>query len=158
MNSIMWIQSSGKGTDDYYFIDGILLRNNEENVLAERQLGQVEQYASLFMWRKKNIRNRLGSPNFTLSYIPRKGFLYKSIFNELAEDGRTASFVVWFNNSASKDIWETLSKNAEAVNRTLRAVERPVVENFVKKKRVISLTCCSLLIIVIFLIISLCMK
>lgn len=158
MNSIMWIQSSGKGTDDYYFVDGMLVQGPEENVFAERHLGQIERYAPLFMRRKENARKRLGSPNFTLSYIPGKGFIYKSIFNEPAEDGRIASFAVWFNNSASKDIWATLSINAEVVNRTLREDERPVVENFVKKKRVVSLTCCSLLIIVVFLIISLCKK
>ena len=155
MKTIMWIQSPGKGTDDYYFIDGELATNGKTKIEAEKLLSSSEKAASILMRRKDSLRAQLNSPNFVLSYIPTRGCIYKSIFNELAEDGRRASFVALFELTSPDEIWRTLSNNAASVGRSLRLIEKKKLEEYIKNKRTaeIFILCSTLIVFLIILLI-----
>ena len=129
----LWIQSAGNNSADLYFKDSSIVTDESEMLQIEKELERVEYIAQCLMMSKKRLRSELGSPTFTFAYVPNRGFVYKSIFNELAEDGRKAAFLVFFDKGSSNNIWEVLSQISSSLNRSLRDIEKPIVMKLIKR-------------------------
>ncbi len=154
MKSVMWVQSDNPGGQDYLFIDGVLVPPNDDvrralamDVLLNAQEAKYQRDTVM-----KKLREATGSPNFTLAECRTMGFLYKSVFNEKASDGRLQSFVLWCKNSEASKAWEIAKANGQYLNYSLREIEHPIVKEFLQKKKNYRIT--SSFVILLFVIIS----
>ena len=133
----MWVQSDNPGGKDYLFIEGVLASEQDETIRAKAMDVLLKAQEAKYQCDKevRKLRAESGSPNFTLAECVTMGFLYKSVFNEKASDGRFQSFVLWCSNSEASHAWEIAKANGFQLRYTLREIERPLVQAFVKKKR-----------------------
>ncbi len=149
----MWVQSDNPGGKDYLFIDGVLASEQDETRRAKAMDLLLKAQESKYQCDKevRKLRAESGSPNFTLAEFATMGFLYKSVFNEKASDGRFQSFVLWCNNSEASNAWEIATTNGHQLHYSLRDIEHPLIQAFLKKKRNLRIASVSaFLLIIIF--------
>ena len=132
MNNVMWIQSDDPMGKDYLFVDGHLISEEDEPLRAESMAKLLKAQDVKYVNTKtiSDLRDIAGTPNFTLSYSPRMGILYKSIFNEKASDGRNKAFVLWCTVSEKDNVWGIATANSKQLNYTLRENERSIINNY----------------------------
>ncbi len=83
----------------------------------------------------EELRKSLESPNFTVGYGSTMGFLYKSVFNEKAVDGRFKAFVLWCDKSEMENYWTIAGECASQVHYSLREQEREVVQTCIRRTK-----------------------
>lgn len=153
MQNVMWIQSDNPGGKDYLFIDGVLTDEQDEVRRAKAMSILLNAQEAKYQREKyiKKIRSESGSPNLTLAQCVTMGFLYKSVFNEKASDGRYKAFVFWCRNSDAMLAWNTTKANGRQLNYSLRENELPLIKAYLKKKKIqrVSFACVTFLIIVL---------
>ena len=151
MKSIMWVQSDNPGGYDYLFIDGVLAPEQDETRRAKAMDLLLKAQGAKYQCDKevRKLRSESGSPNFTLAEFITMGFLYKSVFNEKASDGRFQSFVLWCSNSETSRAWEIAKANGYKLNYSLREIELPLIQAFLKKKRNLRIASVSALLLIL---------
>ncbi len=136
MRSVMWIQSDSPGGEDYLIVDGTLL---------SKDAGPIREQAFDIIYKSQDIkygnlaemdviRKETGSANLQLGYGPLMGYMYKSVFNENASDGRNNTFVFWFNKKGREHFWEDACKSASCLGLSLRDREREMVDKYFRLK------------------------
>ena len=134
MNNVMWIQSDDPKGNDYLFVDGHLISEEDEPLRSE-SMAKLLKAQDVKYVNAKNIselRGITGAPNFTISYSPRMGILYKSIFKEKASDGRNKAFVLWCTVSEKDNVWGIATANCKQLGYTLRENEQSIINNYLK--------------------------
>lgn len=130
MKTIMWIQSDSAGGSDLFYVDGYLV-NDEISMMAANKIlmrAQESRYQNIKLMKRLQIET--GSPNFTLAYAPSMGFLYKSVFNEKASDGRLKAFVLWCVSSEKKNVWEIAKSISAKTPFTIRDNEHQIIQTY----------------------------
>ena len=137
MNSIMWVQSESAGGGDHIFVDGNLIPEEEYEIRATamRILLNAQEKKYVNKQINERLRAESGSPNFTLTYCPTMGLLFKSLFNEIAFDGRGYSFALWCSTSIKDDCWDIATANAEQLGLTLKQKEGHIVKQYLESQK-----------------------
>ena len=134
MKSVMWIQSDKADEQDHFFIDGVLI--SEDDITTRDGAVRVilkAQDARYYISGIERLRESTGSPNFTIGFSVGMGFLYKSVFNEKAKDGRGKAFVLWCERSEMDSFWTIAGECASHDGYTLREREREIVQDCIAK-------------------------
>ena len=133
----MWIQSDSVGGSDFFYVDGNLVTDDVDKMAANSILSRAQDSRYQNLKLMKRLRAETGSPNFTLAYAPSMGFMYKSVFNEKATDGRLKSFVLWCHSSEKNNVWNIAKSISSKLSYSLRDNEYPVIMSFLSslKKR-----------------------
>lgn len=157
MNSILWIQSDALGGSDHYYVDGKIVdsKNGPLKEKANAILVRAQESKSVRINDMKRYREILQSPNFTVAISITGELLYKSIFNERANDGRLQSFVFWCTKTEIYHFWDILKICSSSHGYTLRDQEQKVVYDYlcrVNKRRITSLL--AILCVITFSIIT----
>ena len=135
MKSIMWVQSDSPGGKDYFFVDDVLVLEDDDTTRQTCVKTLIRAQNKRYQNTKEieRLRRESGSPNFTIAYCPFMGLLYKSIFNEKSADNRNKAFALWCNNASMQSCWDIAKMNASKLGYTLRDIENKIVQESISK-------------------------
>ena len=139
MKHIVWIQSNNLGGSDNYFIEGEKISESDSKILSQavKNIIEIQGLRECSSKRNASLRVQTGYPNFTLAFCRFKGLLFKSLFNEIADDGRPRGFVCYAKSINTDFVWNYLKSCSSSLGYTLRDSDYLILDKYISivKKR-----------------------
>lgn len=132
MKHIVWIQSNSIGGSDNYFINGKQVFENDSKILSQavKKIIEIQGLRECLSKQNESLRVQTGYPNFTLAFSRFKGLLFKSLFNEIAEDGRPRGFACYSKIIDTDFVWSTLNTCSSSLGYTLRKSDYLILDKY----------------------------
>lgn len=160
MKHIVWIQSNNSGGSDNYFVNGVRVPENDSRTLSQavKKIIDIQGLRECTSKQNMDLRVQTGYPNFTLAYSRFRGLLFKSLFNEIAKDGRHRGFVCYAKSLDTDYVWNNLKACALSLGYSLRESDYPIIDNYLtivkKRYRLQIFFAITLLVIIILTLIT----
>lgn len=137
MKHIVWIQSNNLGGFDNYFVEGKKVSENDSKILSQavKKIIEIQGLRECSSKQNMDLRVQTGYPNFTLAFSRFKGLIFKSLFNEIAEDGRPRGFVCYAKIIDTDFVWKYLKTCSYSLGYSLRESDYQILDEYLTSVR-----------------------